>query len=146
MSCFHVIWHSLADAPKNISVTPEGEQITGHMLTLACNTQSKPPSSYVWKKTNGPVMKEVKLQKLHIPSLQTSDSGEYICMVKNIVGKAESHPLKIEVKRRCRHLFYNYFTHIYILIKILHFVVCIVNTAISICVSPSHSQFLLMYS
>ncbi|KAA0701804.1 Titin [Triplophysa tibetana] len=109
-------------APKNLSVRSEGEQITGHKLTLACNTQSKPPSSYEWKKITGPLRTEEKSQKLHFHSLQTSDSGEYICIVKNIVGKLESQPFDVKVK------------------------LCIVNTDMSICVSPSHSQCLLIYS
>ncbi|XP_056612039.1 B-cell receptor CD22 [Triplophysa dalaica] len=101
------IEEELLYAPKNARVRSEGEQITGHKLTLACNTQSKPPSSYEWKKiTNGPLGTEGKSQILHLHSLQTSDSGEYVCIVKNIVGKAESQPIDVKVKLDSLSVFY----------------------------------------
>lgn len=112
---FHrVIWHALADAPKNVGVRSEGEQITGHKLTLSCSTQSKPtPSFYEWKKIfNGESKTVGKSQTLHFHSLQTADSGQYVCIVNNIVGKAKSLPVNINVKRKYRLLFCSFFTHI----------------------------------
>ncbi|KAI7801205.1 B-cell receptor CD22 precursor, partial [Triplophysa rosa] len=87
-------------APKNVSVRSEGKQMTRHELTLACNTQSKPtPSSYEWKKIfNGELTTAGRSQKLHFHSLQTADSGQYICIVNNIIGEAKSLPVNIKVK------------------------------------------------
>ncbi|XP_073719546.1 B-cell receptor CD22 [Misgurnus anguillicaudatus] len=87
-------------APKNVSVRPDGDQTIGHKLTLTCDSQSNPTSSsYEWKKLiNGELKTVGKSQKLHFHSLNINDSGQYICVAGNNIGKAESPPVYIKVK------------------------------------------------
>ncbi|XP_065136623.1 B-cell receptor CD22-like isoform X2 [Paramisgurnus dabryanus] len=87
-------------APKNVSVRPDGDQTIGHKLTLACNSRSNPTSSsYEWKKLiNGELKTVGKSQELHFHHLNISDSGQYICVAGNNIGKAESPPVYIKVK------------------------------------------------
>ncbi|XP_051535082.1 B-cell receptor CD22 isoform X2 [Myxocyprinus asiaticus] len=83
--------------PKNVNISYKGEQKMGNEFTLTCNARSKPEvTSYEWKKH---VSKESVggEQKLHFHSLKISDSGQYICIARNSIGKAKSHPVNIRV-------------------------------------------------
>nr|XP_055053172.1 B-cell receptor CD22-like isoform X2 [Misgurnus anguillicaudatus] len=87
-------------APKNVSVSSDGDQTIGYKLTLACNSRSNPnTSSYEWKKLiNGELKTVRKSQKLHFDSLNINDSGQYICVAGNDIGKTESPPVHVKVK------------------------------------------------
>ncbi|XP_073719539.1 B-cell receptor CD22 isoform X2 [Misgurnus anguillicaudatus] len=87
-------------APKNVNVSSDGDQTIGHKLTLTCNSRYNPTSSsYEWKKLiNGELKTVGKSQELHFHSLNISDSGQYICVAGNNIGKAESPPVYIKVK------------------------------------------------
>uniref|UniRef100_A0A671TCY6 B-cell receptor CD22 n=1 Tax=Sinocyclocheilus anshuiensis TaxID=1608454 RepID=A0A671TCY6_9TELE len=85
-------------APKNVSVSSKGEQTFGSELTLTCEAHSKPaPSSYEWKKRfNG--AKNTIGQELQFNSLEITDSGQYVCIAHNSIGKTESPSVEIKVK------------------------------------------------
>ncbi|XP_067221715.1 B-cell receptor CD22 isoform X2 [Chanodichthys erythropterus] len=86
-------------APKNVTVSYKGEQMFGSELTLTCEARSKPVSSYEWKKSfNGQLKTVGHEQKLHFRSLSISDSGQFVCIVKNSIGENISQPVDIRVK------------------------------------------------
>ncbi|XP_048017631.1 B-cell receptor CD22 isoform X2 [Megalobrama amblycephala] len=86
-------------APKNVTVSSKGEQTFGSELTLTCEARSKPVSSFEWKKSfNGQLETVGHEQKLHFRSLSISDSGQFVCIVKNSIGEKISQPVDIRVK------------------------------------------------
>ncbi|ROI15230.1 B-cell receptor CD22 [Anabarilius grahami] len=86
-------------APKNVTVSSEGEQTFGRELTLTCGARSKPVSSYEWKKSfNGQLKTVGHEQKLHFRSLSISDSGQFVCIAKNSIGETRSQSVDIRVK------------------------------------------------
>ncbi|XP_026120031.1 B-cell receptor CD22-like [Carassius auratus] len=87
-------------APKNVSVSSKGEQKSGSELTLTCEAHSKPaPSSYEWKKRfNGGINTVGHEQELQFTSLKVTDSGQYVCIAHNSIGKTESTSVEIKVK------------------------------------------------
>lgn len=93
------------DAPKNVTASSEGEQTFGRELTLTCEARSKPvPSSYEWKKSfNGQLKTVGQAQKLHFHSLSISDSGQFVCIAENSIGKTRSQSVDIRVK--CEYFF-----------------------------------------
>ncbi|XP_058655738.1 B-cell receptor CD22 isoform X2 [Onychostoma macrolepis] len=88
--------------PKNVTVSIKGEQKFGCELTLTCEARANPaPSSYEWKKrTNGELnnVKQKPEQRLRFHSLEISDSGQYVCIAHNAIGKTESPSVNIKVK------------------------------------------------
>lgn len=83
-----------------MTVSYKGEQMFGSELTLTCEARSKPASSYEWKKNfNGQLKTVGHEQKLHFRSLSISDSGQFVCTVKNSIGEKISQPVDIRVKR-----------------------------------------------
>ncbi|XP_067306339.1 B-cell receptor CD22-like isoform X2 [Pseudorasbora parva] len=87
-------------APKNVTASSKGEQTFGSQLTLTCNARAKPaPSSYEWmKRFNGQFKTVGHEQKLHFDSLNISDSGQFICIAINSIGKTRSQSVEIRVK------------------------------------------------
>jgi len=93
------MYHML-DAPKNVTASSKGEQTFGSELTLTCGARSKPaPSSFEWMKWfNGQLKTVGHEQKLHFPSLNISDSGQFVCIAYNSIGKGKSQSVHIRVK------------------------------------------------
>lgn len=93
------------DAPKNVTVSSEGEQTFGRELTLTCDARSKPAvSSFEWmKKFNGQLKTVGHEQKLYFHSLTISDSGQFVCIANNYIGKTRSQSVDIRVK--CEYFF-----------------------------------------
>ncbi|NP_001091715.1 uncharacterized protein isoform X1 [Danio rerio] len=87
-------------APKNVTASFKGDQKSASELTLTCEACSNPPvSSYEWTKLNNGQFETLKQhQQLHFNSLEISDSGQYVCIAYNAIGKAKSPPLDIRVK------------------------------------------------
>lgn len=77
----------------------KGEQAFGSELVLTCKARAKPLSSFEWKKHfNGAKNTVGHEQKLQFNSLKISDSGQYICIAQNAIGKTESSLVEIKVK------------------------------------------------
>lgn len=92
------------DAPKNVTTSSKGEQTFGGELTLTCEARSKPAASYEWKKSfNGQLKTVGHEQKLYFRSLSISDSGQFVCIVKNSIGENKSQSVDIRVK--CEYFF-----------------------------------------
>ncbi|XP_016111719.1 B-cell receptor CD22-like [Sinocyclocheilus grahami] len=91
-----IVLHAL----KNVSVSSKGEQTFGSELTLTCEAHSKSaPSSYEWKKRfNGQLKTVGHEQILHFYFLEITDSGLYVCIAHNSIGKTESPSVEIKVK------------------------------------------------
>ncbi|XP_051720106.1 B-cell receptor CD22 isoform X2 [Ctenopharyngodon idella] len=86
-------------APKNVTTSSKGEQTFGGELTLTCEARSKPAASYEWKKSfNGQLKTVGHEQKLYFRSLSISDSGQFVCIVKNSIGENKSQSVDIRVK------------------------------------------------
>ncbi|XP_077063904.1 B-cell receptor CD22-like isoform X2 [Siphateles boraxobius] len=87
-------------APKNVTASSKGEQTFGSELILTCEARSKPaPSSFEWMKSfNGQLKTVGHVQKLHFHSLNISDSGQFVCIAYNSIGKARSQLVDIRVK------------------------------------------------
>ncbi|KAL1261113.1 hypothetical protein QQF64_008940 [Cirrhinus molitorella] len=89
-------------APKNVTASVTGEQTFGRELTLTCAARANPAQlSYEWKKRFNGQLKAVRQsheQRLHFLSLEISDSGQYVCIAKNNIGKTESPSVEIKVK------------------------------------------------
>ncbi|XP_056330009.1 B-cell receptor CD22 [Danio aesculapii] len=87
-------------APKNVTASFKGDQKSASELTLTCEARSNPPvSSYEWTKLiNGQFLTLKQHQQLHFHSLEISNSGQYVCIAHNTIGKAKSPPLDIRVK------------------------------------------------
>uniref|UniRef100_A0A673LVW8 B-cell receptor CD22 n=1 Tax=Sinocyclocheilus rhinocerous TaxID=307959 RepID=A0A673LVW8_9TELE len=96
----HTIKVDVLYALKNVSVSSKGEQTFGSELTLTCEAHSKPaPSSYEWKKRfNGQLKTVGHEQILHFYFLEITDSGQYVCIAHNSIGKTESPSVEIKVK------------------------------------------------
>ncbi|KAK7172120.1 hypothetical protein R3I93_004425 [Phoxinus phoxinus] len=87
-------------APKNVTASSKGEQTLGSELTLTCEARSKPAlSSFEWMKSfNGQFKTVGHAQKLHFHSLNISDSGRFVCIANNSIGKTRSQSVDIRVK------------------------------------------------
>ncbi|XP_043115715.1 B-cell receptor CD22 isoform X2 [Puntigrus tetrazona] len=87
-------------APKNVNASIKGEQTFGSELTFTCEARASPaPSSFEWmKRTNGQLKLVDQKHGLHFKSLKISDSGQYVCIVHNSIGKTVSPSVDIKVK------------------------------------------------
>ncbi|CAM4555670.1 unnamed protein product [Leuciscus chuanchicus] len=87
-------------APKNVTASSKGEQTFGSELTLTCDARSKPAvSSFEWmKKFNGQLKTVGHEHTLHFHSLNISDSGQFVCIANNYIGKTRSQSVDIRVK------------------------------------------------
>ncbi|XP_070845573.1 B-cell receptor CD22-like [Chaetodon trifascialis] len=84
----------------SVSVCPSGEIVEGRSVSLTCSTDAKPAATYTWYKTNGNSDLQALSQEplLVFRSIQSSDSGEYYCMVESKLGKRASVSIFIDVK------------------------------------------------
>ncbi|XP_038567874.1 B-cell receptor CD22-like [Micropterus salmoides] len=94
-STLHLI--VVADAPKlpSVSVSPSGEIVEGSSVTLTCSSDANPAAKYTWYKKKKTLLS--KEPQLVFSSIQSSDSGEYYCAVKN-EGRKTSGLVSINVK------------------------------------------------
>ncbi|RXN06217.1 B-cell receptor CD22-like isoform X1 [Labeo rohita] len=94
--------------PKNVTASIKGEQRSGSELTLACTARANPAlSSFEWEKHFNGVKNTVgHEQKLQFNSLKISDSGQYICIAQNAIGKTKSPSVEIKVKCNSLKMFY----------------------------------------
>ncbi|XP_051240404.1 B-cell receptor CD22-like [Dicentrarchus labrax] len=83
-----------------VLVSPSGEIVEGSPVALTCSSDANPAPTYMWYKENGN-------PDLHLPSeepllffrsIESSDSGEYYCMIQNKLGGIKSESILIDVK------------------------------------------------
>ncbi|XP_068451661.1 basement membrane-specific heparan sulfate proteoglycan core protein-like isoform X2 [Clinocottus analis] len=86
-------------APRlpSVSVNPSGEIVEGSSVTLTCSSDANPAASYTWykKNENKPLSEGPQLV---FRSIQSTNSGEYVCEAKNHVGTKRSEFSSIDVK------------------------------------------------
>ncbi|XP_045887605.1 B-cell receptor CD22-like [Micropterus dolomieu] len=84
-------------APKlpSVSVSPSAEIVEGSSVTLTCSSDANPAAKYTWYKKKKTLLS--KEPQLVFSSIQSSDSGEYYCAVKN-EGRKTSGLVSINVK------------------------------------------------
>ncbi|XP_056467433.1 basement membrane-specific heparan sulfate proteoglycan core protein-like [Gadus chalcogrammus] len=74
-------------APETPSVggTPPGVIKEGSSVNLTCTSEANPVAKYTWSKvtTGHPPGHSVQGQQLSFHSIQSSDSGQYLCTAKN---------------------------------------------------------------
>uniref|UniRef100_A0A667W995 Ig-like domain-containing protein n=1 Tax=Myripristis murdjan TaxID=586833 RepID=A0A667W995_9TELE len=89
-------------APKvpSVLVRPSGEIVEGSSVTLNCSSDANPAANYTWYKSNGnPDQEAFRIgPQLHFVSIQSSDSGEFYCTVKNELGEKTSDSTSVDVK------------------------------------------------
>uniref|UniRef100_A0A3B5PXZ2 Ig-like domain-containing protein n=1 Tax=Xiphophorus maculatus TaxID=8083 RepID=A0A3B5PXZ2_XIPMA len=71
--------------PPSVSVSPSAEVEEGSSVTLTCSSDANPAASYSWYKdsiTSSPS----KDSQLVFSSIQSSDSGRFICKAENQLG------------------------------------------------------------
>uniref|UniRef100_A0A8C2XP01 Ig-like domain-containing protein n=1 Tax=Cyclopterus lumpus TaxID=8103 RepID=A0A8C2XP01_CYCLU len=87
-----------SDGPRlpSVSVSPS-EIVEGSSVTLTCSSDANPAANYTWYKKNqtGPHGEEPQLV---FSSIQSSDSGQYLCKAENHLGKKRSKFISIDVK------------------------------------------------
>uniref|UniRef100_A0A3B5LUQ0 Ig-like domain-containing protein n=1 Tax=Xiphophorus couchianus TaxID=32473 RepID=A0A3B5LUQ0_9TELE len=83
--------------PPSVSVSPSAEVEEGSSVTLTCSSDANPAASYSWYKdsiTSSPS----KDSQLVFSSIQSSDSGLFICKAENQLGWKWSEFKLIDVK------------------------------------------------
>ncbi|CAL8240550.1 unnamed protein product [Gadus morhua 'NCC'] len=95
--------------PKTPSVgwTPPGVIEEGSSVNLTCTSEANPVAKYSWSKvtTGHPPGHTVQGQQLSFHPIQSSDSGQYLCTAKNVLGTKTSSPFSIDVKYGPKHTF-----------------------------------------
>ncbi|XP_030236016.1 B-cell receptor CD22-like isoform X3 [Gadus morhua] len=88
-------------APETPSVgwTPPGVIEEGSSVNLTCTSEANPVAKYTWTKvtTGHPPGHSVQGQQLSFNTIQSSDSGQYLCKAENDLG-TKSSPISIDVK------------------------------------------------
>ncbi|XP_030236024.1 B-cell receptor CD22-like isoform X2 [Gadus morhua] len=88
-------------APETPSVgwTPPGVIEEGSSVNLTCTSEANPAAKYTWSKvtTGHPPGHSVQGQQLSFNTIQSSDSGQYLCQAENDLG-TKSSPISIDVK------------------------------------------------
>ncbi|XP_041662116.1 B-cell receptor CD22-like [Cheilinus undulatus] len=85
-----------APKPPSVSVSPSAEIKEGGSVTLTCSSDANPAATYAWYKT--PYSPHLSTKNtLDFSSIKVSDSGQYYCMAKNILGQ-ESGSVTVDVK------------------------------------------------
>ncbi|XP_041840039.1 basement membrane-specific heparan sulfate proteoglycan core protein-like [Melanotaenia boesemani] len=76
----------------SVSVSPAGEIIVGHFVSLTCISYANPAANYSWYKKNRPsaLQPPSKDPQFVFSSIQPSDSGEYYCSAENEMGRRTS--------------------------------------------------------
>ncbi|KAF1394637.1 hypothetical protein PFLUV_G00003140 [Perca fluviatilis] len=80
----------------SVSVSPSGEIMEGTSVTLTCNSDANPATTYTWYMENQKLLN--KEPQLVFSSIQSSDSGKYYCAAENELGKRTSEYIFINVK------------------------------------------------
>ncbi|XP_034391476.1 carcinoembryonic antigen-related cell adhesion molecule 5-like isoform X3 [Cyclopterus lumpus] len=80
----------------SVSVSPS-EIVEGSSVTLSCSSDANPAANYTWYKKNQPRPHGEEPQ-LVFSSIQSSDSGQYLCEAENHLGKKRSEFISIDVK------------------------------------------------
>ncbi|CAL8375079.1 unnamed protein product [Gadus morhua 'NCC'] len=72
----------------------------GSSVNLTCTSEANPVAKYTWSKvpTDHPPGHTVQGQQLSFHSIQSSDSGQYLCTAKNDLGTKSSTLISIDVK------------------------------------------------
>ncbi|XP_064161680.1 B-cell receptor CD22-like [Anguilla rostrata] len=86
--------------PKSISVSvsPSGEIVEGHSVTLTCISDANPPvQRYTWYKNNRAEL-SWRGSSYTIKSITLLDEGEYYCQAQNEIGTERSPPKRLDVK------------------------------------------------
>ncbi|XP_030236015.1 B-cell receptor CD22-like isoform X2 [Gadus morhua] len=95
-------------APETPSVgwTPPGVIEEGSSVNLTCTSEANPVAKYTWTKvtTGHPPGHSVQGQQLSFNTIQSSDSGQYLCKAENDLG-TKSSPISIDVKYGPKHTF-----------------------------------------
>ncbi|KAJ4944142.1 hypothetical protein JOQ06_012687 [Pogonophryne albipinna] len=88
-------------APKipSVSVSPSAEIEEGSSVTLTCSSDANPAANYTWYKDETSYSSILNEEpQLVFSSMQASDSGEYLCLAENKLGRRTSEKLFIDVK------------------------------------------------
>uniref|UniRef100_A0A3Q4IGM2 B-cell receptor CD22 n=1 Tax=Neolamprologus brichardi TaxID=32507 RepID=A0A3Q4IGM2_NEOBR len=80
----------------SVSVSPSNEISEGSSVTLTCSSDAKPTANHFWYKDDDqtPLSNE---RQLSITSIQSFDSGEYVCAAENYLGRMTSEFIFIVV-------------------------------------------------
>ncbi|XP_032417759.1 carcinoembryonic antigen-related cell adhesion molecule 5-like [Xiphophorus hellerii] len=94
-----VVFIDVKYAPRLLSVAlrPSGEVVRGTSVDLICSSDANPTAKHIWYKKNNPEPLSNDTQ-LIFESIQSSDSGEYYCTSENVLSKATSEGMLIDVK------------------------------------------------
>ncbi|KAK2817447.1 hypothetical protein Q5P01_025638 [Channa striata] len=79
----------------SVSVSPSAEIVEGSSVTLTCSSDRNSAATYTWYKNQTEINKEPQLV---FSSIQSSDSGQYYCIVENELGRRTSEDVFINVK------------------------------------------------
>ncbi|XP_019215918.1 B-cell receptor CD22 isoform X1 [Oreochromis niloticus] len=80
----------------SVSVSPSNEIREGSSVTLTCSSDANPAANHFWYKDGDqtPLSNE---RQLSITSIQSFDSGEYVCAAENHLGRTISESIFIVV-------------------------------------------------
>uniref|UniRef100_A0A669F7Y8 B-cell receptor CD22 n=1 Tax=Oreochromis niloticus TaxID=8128 RepID=A0A669F7Y8_ORENI len=89
----------------SVSVSPSNEIREGSSVTLTCSSDANPAANHFWYKDGDqtPLSNE---RQLSITSIQSFDSGEYVCAAENHLGRTISESIFIVVI--CKFFLYIY--------------------------------------
>ncbi|CAL8375107.1 unnamed protein product [Gadus morhua 'NCC'] len=95
-----------APEPPSVGWTPPGVIKEGSSVSLTCTSEANPVAKYTWTKvtTGHPPGHSVQGQQLSFNTIQSSDSGQYLCKAENDLG-TKSSPISIDVKYGPKHTF-----------------------------------------
>uniref|UniRef100_A0A3P8PNC7 B-cell receptor CD22 n=1 Tax=Astatotilapia calliptera TaxID=8154 RepID=A0A3P8PNC7_ASTCA len=80
----------------SVSVSPSNEISEGSSVTLTCSSDAKPTANHFWYK-DGDQTPLINERQLSITSIQSFDSGEYVCAAENHLGRTTSESIFIVV-------------------------------------------------
>ena len=81
------------DVPQTavVSVSPSGEVVEGSSVTLSCTSEANPPAVITWFKNHeDEALSSSGESQLVFHSIQTSDTGEYVCRAENHIGETSA--------------------------------------------------------
>uniref|UniRef100_A0A3Q2XCL0 B-cell receptor CD22 n=1 Tax=Haplochromis burtoni TaxID=8153 RepID=A0A3Q2XCL0_HAPBU len=80
----------------SVSVSPSNEISEGSSVTLTCSSDAEPRANHFWYK-DGDQTPLINERQLSITSIQSFDSGEYVCAAENHLGRTTSESIFIVV-------------------------------------------------
>ncbi|KAK2817450.1 hypothetical protein Q5P01_025641 [Channa striata] len=80
----------------SVSASPQSGIMEGSSVTLTCSSDSNSAANYTWYKKNQTEIN--KEPQLVFSSIQSSESGQYYCTVKNELGRRTSEDVFINVE------------------------------------------------